>query len=129
MTIARSTGVFIGTDETTGVTIATTATTTSSEIDILGDNASDGELDLYVKFTSTVTAGTIDVAIWPSRLTTKAYPDQAPLVLSVAPINGTQSVFIGRFKTARFMTASVKNNGTGANATNVLLAYELFKYS
>jgi len=129
MTIARSTGVFLGTDETTGVTIANNTTTTSSEIDLLADNASDGEVDLFLKFTSTVTAGTIDVAIWPSRLITKSYPDQAPLVMSVAPINGTQSIFIGRFKAARYMTASVRNNATGANATNVLLGYELFKYT
>jgi hypothetical protein len=129
MTIARSTGVFLGTDETTGITIANNATSTSSELDLLGDNASDGEIDLFLKFTSTVTAGTLDVTIYPSRLTTKTYPDEAPLILSVVPINGTKSVFIGRFKVARFMNASVKNNATGANATNVLLGYELFKYT
>lgn len=129
MTVARTAGVFIGTDETTGVTIATTANSTSSEIDLLGDNASEGWIQLYLKFTSTVTAGSMDVVIYPSRVTTKAYPDQAPIVASFAPISGTQSIYCGQFRVSRYMTAKVTNNATGANATNVTLGYELFKES
>lgn len=129
MTVAQSTGVFLGTDETTGVTIATTATTTSSEIDLLGGTASEGEILLYLKFTSTVTAGTVDVKLYPSRVTGQAYSDQAPIVASFAPINGTQKIFLGLFKIGRYMTASVNNNATGANITNTTLGYELTKRS
>jgi|SRR5579859_5444064 len=129
MTVSRTTGVFIGTDETTGVTIANNATTTSSEIDILGNNTSEGWFMLYLKFTSTVTAGTLDVTLYSGRVTGQDYADQAPLVASWAPINGTQKIQIGIFKATRFMVGAVKNNATGASATNVLLGYELFQES
>ena len=129
MSVLESAGVFIGTDETTGVTIATTATTTSSEIDMFGGTTSEGWINLFLKFTSTVTAGTMDVKLFPSRVTGQAYSDQAAIIASWAPINGTQKIFLGQFQIGRFMTASVTNNATGANATNVLLGYEMFKES
>jgi len=129
MSVARSAGVFVGTDETTGVTIATTANSTSSEIDLLGNDTSEGWIQLYLKFTSTVTAGTMDVVLYPSRVTGQAYADSAPTVVSIAPINGTIKFYAGQFKVSRYMTAKVTNNATGANATNVTLGYELFKES
>jgi hypothetical protein len=129
MTVAHSAGVFgsLGTDETTGVTIASASTTTSTEKDFLGDDTSFGRIRLYLKFTSTVTAGTMEVRLWGSRITAQDYGDLPPLAGIVAPINGTQKVDLGWWDVARFMKASVFNNGTGANATNVLLGYELFK--
>lgn len=129
MTVAQSTGVFIGTDETTGVTIANNATTTSSEIDLLGGTTSEGWINLFLKITSTVAVGSLDVKIYPSRVTGQAYSDQAPIVASLVPTNGTQKFFCGQIKIGRYMTASVTNNATGANATNVTLGYELFKES
>jgi hypothetical protein len=129
MTVARSTGVFLGTDETTGVTIANNATTTSSEIDMFANNTSEGWIILYLKFTSTVTAGTLDVTLYPGRVTGQDYADQAPVVASWAPINGTQKIALGQFQVGRFMNASVKNNATGASATNVTLGFELFQES
>jgi hypothetical protein len=127
MTIARSAGVFLGTDETTGITITNTSTTTSSEIDVLGGDTSEGRLRLYLKYTGTAAAGTIDVTIYPARLTTKSYAAQQPLVASPIPINGTESIFLGDFPVSRFMLVSVKNNAVGASITNVTVGYELFK--
>jgi hypothetical protein len=129
MTVARSAGVFLGTDETTGVTITNSTTTTSSEADLLGNDTSEGWIQLYLKFTSTVTAGTLDVKIWPSRVSGQGYSDQAPIVASYAPINGTQKIYLGQYRVSRRMTASVTNNATGASATNVTLGYELFQES
>lgn len=129
MTVARSAGVLLGTDETTGVTIATTASTSSSEKDFLGDDTSDGEVNIFLKFTSTVTAGSVDVYLSGSRITGQNYTDVPQLIGSVAPINGTQKVYLGRFPISRYSVAKVTNAATGANATNVTLGYELFKYN
>jgi hypothetical protein len=129
VTVARSSGVFLGTDETTGVTIATTATTTSSQIDMLADDTSEGWMHLYLKFTSTVAVGSIDVKLIYSRVTGQNYADDAVVVGSVVPISGTKKVYLGQFPVGRYMQASVTNNATGANATNVTLGYELTKES
>ncbi len=133
MTIARSAGVLIGTDETTGVTIGNNATTSSSETDILGADDCVGEINLFLKFTSTVAVGTVDVSLYHSRVAGQAYSEKPILVASVAPINGTQKVQCNvpykRLEVGRYITASVKNNATGANITNVLVGYELFKVS
>ncbi len=125
MTVARSTGVFLGTDETTGVTISNNASSTSSEIDLLGNNTSEGFLQMYLKFTSTVTAGTLDVTMYSSRVTGQAYSDQAPVIGSWAPINGTQKIMLTLVKASRYVTTKVTNNATGASATNVTQGYEL----
>jgi hypothetical protein len=124
MSVALAAGVFLGTDETTGVTITNNSTTTSSEIDILGGATSEGYFALFLKFTSTVTAGTMDEVLSPSRVTGQAYVDQSPVIASFAPINGTQKIPCGSFQTSRYMTCSAKNNATGASATNVTVGYE-----
>jgi hypothetical protein len=135
MTVAHSAGVFLGTDETTGITITTTSTTTSSEIDLLGDDASTGEINFFIKFTTgTGALATVDVALFASRIASNAYPDFAPLVWSVVPtaISTTYKAWINgpayRFPVGRRMTCSVKNNNAGS-ITNVTVGYELFKYS
>jgi hypothetical protein len=126
MAITRSTGALIGTDETTGDTITNTSTDTGAEVDVLGDNTSIGEVEIYLVFTSTVTAGTLDITINKRRVTGQAYA-KVSAELSVAPINGTQKIPLGRRPASRYMQASIKNNATGASATNVSLLYELFK--
>jgi hypothetical protein len=128
MSISRSTGSLIGTDESSGDSIANNATDTGGEVDVLGDNTSVGEIELYLVFTSTVTAGTLDVTINKRRVSGQAYAKLGPEI-SVAPINGTQKIPLGRRPAGRYMQASVKNNSTGASATNVALLYELFKGS
>jgi hypothetical protein len=129
MPVARSTGVFIGTSEGVGVTIANNATTTSSEIDILGNNTSEGWIMQYLDFTSTVTAGTLDITQYSGRVTGQDYSNQAPLIASWAPINGTQLIMLGMFKATRFMVTATKNNATGASATQVTQGYELYQES
>jgi hypothetical protein len=129
VTVALTSGALLGTNETTGVTIANNATSTGSEIDILGNNTSQGFSFLFLKLTSTVTAGTLDVQCYPSRVTGQAYSNIAPIIGSFAPTNGTQQIPMGTIQIARYMTAAVKNNATGASATNVFVGYTAFAAS
>lgn len=108
--------------------IANNAVGTGSEVDVLGDNASEGYIDVYLDITSTVAAGTVDVRLWPSSVTGSAYPDDAPVVASFVPKNGTKHCFCGSFLTQRFMTGSATNNATGAAAT-CALSFILLKRS
>ena len=126
MTIARSTGVFIGTDDSTGSTIANNATTVGSEVDVLGGTNSMGEMNAFLCFTGSGTTGTVDVKINVTRTTGVVY-SQAAFSYSFAPISGTQKIPLGRIAAGRYMNAEVKNNGTGGNITNVTVGYELFK--
>lgn len=128
MGIARSTGSLKGTDESSGVTITNNSTDSGAEVDVLGDNASAGDVNLYLVFTSTVAVGSLDVTINRRRLTGQGYV-QASAQFSVSPINGTAKYYLGRVPASRFMAADVKNNATGASATNVSVLYELFKLS
>lgn len=129
MSVARAPGVFLGTDETTGVTVANNATSLSSEIDVLGNDTSEGSFNLFLKLTSTVTAGTLDVKMSESRVTGQSYSDLSPVIGSYVPTNGSQKIKVGRIDTARYETGGVTNNATGANATNVLLGYDAYKES
>jgi hypothetical protein len=130
MTIARTRTVRIGTDETTGVTIATTANSTTSELDWPGGDSATAEIMLWLKFTSTVTAGSVDVSIRTRQNTGGAdFGDANPLLVSVPPINGTQNIYLGRFWVPRYGTLRVLNNATGANITNTLLVEEKIVYS
>jgi hypothetical protein len=128
MAIARSNVALLGTDETTGDTIANNATDNGSEVDVLGDNTSAGELEVYIVFTSTVAVGTLDITVNKRDHTTQAYK-KLSADFSIAPINGTQKIPLGRFSASRYMQVDVKNNATGANATNVFVGGELFKFS
>ena len=129
MTVARATGTFFGTSETVGVTIANNATNTGSEVDMFGNATSEGWIFLYLFYTSTVTAGSLDVSLFYGRVTGLEAEDQSQLVASFVPINGSQKIFIGRFPAGRFMIGQVKNTATGASATNVTLGYELYQES
>lgn len=132
MAIARTSVVMLGTDDSTGVTIATTATSADTEVDVLGDNITLGYGNVFFKYTSTVTAGTLDVELHHHRITAQDYLNQiAPeLKRSYVPVNGTEKILVFRMvPLSRFMSVTVKNNATGANATNVFVAIEVFKVS
>lgn len=134
MTIARSIVTLLGTSEASGVTIASAANGTSAILDLLGNNTSTCDLIITGKVTSTVTAGTVDIAMyWSQTSGGLIYSTNAPLLYSAAPINGTQDIFIGnpfsRIPPARFVTFNVLNNATGQNLTNVYFAAELYVYS
>jgi hypothetical protein len=134
VSIARSLVTLLGTSESSGVTIATTANGTSAIIDLLGNNTSRGEIIITGKVTSTVTAGTVDIYVaWSQTSSGLVYSTNVPLVYSAAPINGTQDIVIGgspwaMIQCARYMTLNVLNNATGANLTNVYFAAELYLY-
>jgi|ERR1700722_2849870 len=133
MTIAHSYGVLFGTSESSGVTIANNASNLSSEVDLFGADTFTGEINLFLVFTSTVTAGTMDVSLFGSRGTTLEYTNLIPLVGSYSPISGTQKIQVNppwsRLPVSRYVKGQVLNNATGASATNVFLGYELWLYS
>jgi hypothetical protein len=129
MTVARTSAFFFGTSETVGVTIANNATQTGSQVDVLGNNTSEGWLFLYLYYTSTVTAGSLDESLFTGQDTGQTAQDQAPLAASIVPINGTQKIQLTTFPAARFMIGQTKNNATGASATNVSLGYDLYQES
>ena len=126
MAITRSTGAFLGTDESTFQTISASATATGAEKDILGDNASIGDIWLYAVVQNTAISS-IDIRINNRRITGQAY-QKDNFDINVPTINGTKKVPIGKFPAARFMTVDVKNND-GANTVSVFIGYELEKVS
>ena len=117
-----------------GATIATGDSDTSNQLDILQDDDSVANLNLYVTFTSTETTGTVDVSIWPIvRDAGDAFKDDAPLVASITPIAGTKRVCVNlpsnRLPSARYFQVNVLNNGTGADLTAVTVEAEVTKTS
>jgi hypothetical protein len=86
---------------------------------------------MYLCFTSSVTAGTVDVTVVPGHRANGGTIEYTRISLfaSYAPINGTQKLYMGRIPAARYMGVTVKNNATGASATNVSVLGELTKVS
>lgn len=116
----------LGTSESSlSAAIASNATVTGAEKDVLGDDTSIGDVRWYLVLTSTVTAGSVDVTICPRRVSGQAYTPRS-VTFSVAPSNGTQYLYLGDTSASRYMNVIVKNNGTGANCT-VFVGYELYK--
>lgn len=125
MAIARSTGTFIGTSESSLQSIANNATETGAEVDVLGDDTSLGEIEVFIVITSTVTAGSINVRVNKRRVTGQAY-QKVNFERAITPTNGTQKIPLGRMSASRYMSVDVQNNGTGASAS-VYVGFELFK--
>ncbi len=126
MTIARSTGALVGTNETTLQSVAAGATHTGGEVDVLGDDASAGEMELYALVTASA-ANSVDVRINKRRVTGQAY-QQPTFTRNITTINGTVRVPLGRVSAARLMAADVRNNNGSASVT-VFVGFELFKVS
>jgi hypothetical protein len=134
MSIARSTGALVGTNFATGVSVTNNTTSTGSETDLLGDNASEGEIDLYLVYTfpnSAPTAGgTVSVTCYPSWTAGSAPTVDIPtLFADVAVQNQTSKVFVGTIRTGRYMTGTITNSATGQTITNASLLYVLVKRS
>jgi hypothetical protein len=126
--ITTTTGALgVGTDESTLQSISNNATYNGSEVDLLGDNSSAGDVEVYAAITSTVTAGTIDVTLNRRRVSSQSYK-QLSVTRSVAPTNGTQLLYLGCFRATRYWQTDVKNNATGASAS-VSVLYRLTKMS
>lgn len=128
MSIARSTIALLGTDESTGVTIANNATTNGSEVDVLGDDTSSGALNLFLVYTSGASTGSLDVRINPRRVSGQSYAARN-FQWTQTPNGVGDKLFLGTVQASRYMTADVKNNATGASATNVAVLGELHKVS
>lgn len=135
MSDIRSIGALVGTNFSTGVSIATTVTTTGTVADILGDNASEGEVDLFLVYTfpnaAPTAGGTIQVKCYPSWDLTNganAAATNAPILYAdVAVQNATHQVYIGTIRVSRFMTGVIINSATGQTITNAALLYQLTK--
>ena len=115
MSVTRSTGALLGTDESTLTAIANNATSTGSEVDLLGDNTSVGDAWIYLVVTSTVAVGTVDLKLTNRRVSGQAYSKVA-FDRSIVPTNGTQKIPLGRIPVSRYMNCEVRNNATGASA-------------
>lgn len=128
MPISTATYLLIGTgsaDETaTGASVANNATQTGSVVDLLGDDTSTGDVELYLILTSTVTAGSVQLRFNPHRRSNSGTEEYVKVnyEISVAPTNGTQKIPLGTRRCPRFMSCDVLNNATGASATVVILA-------
>jgi hypothetical protein len=126
MLITRSTGALVGTNETTLQNIVAGGTHTGSEVDVLADDASAGEMELYALVAASAVSS-VDIRFNKRRVTGQAY-QQAAFSRNVATINGTVRVPLGRMSAARFMAADVRNNNGSASVT-VFVGYELTKVS
>jgi hypothetical protein len=126
MAIARSTGAFLGTDESTFQTITLSATANGAEKDLLGDNVSIGDVWLYC-VVQNVAISSIDIKVNNRRVTGQAYAKDN-FDINVPTINGTKKVPLGKFPASRFMQVDVKNND-GTNTVSVFIGYELEKVS
>lgn len=135
MTITRTPTNVIGTETTSGVTIADAGHLDSAQQDVLGDNKSVASLNLFVSFTSAITGtGTVDVSLLPLlNDASVVYEDAAPLVASFAPDGATFSACVNlpasRLPASRFFKVRVTNNGTGADITDVYVGIEVTKTS
>lgn len=129
MSVARTNGVLCGTSEASGVTLAAGATTTYTEVDVLGDNTSAGEVELYAVVTFGTVAATagLNIKINKQRVTGGGYVEQTYSRSVTAVASTTVKIPLGRVSAERFMSVTVQNtDGTNA-VTNLTIGYTLFK--
>lgn len=124
MTIARTTGALIGTDETTGVAVNAAATATGDQVDLLGGTDSTGMIDLYLVFTKAAGAtGRVRVHFDRNRVSGKQYRVKT---WSIDIQRSGQLIYLDRFPVGRYARAVLENLSSGALA-NAAVLYELEK--
>lgn len=134
MAISTATYLLVGTgsadESATAASVANNGTATGSTVDLLGDDTSTGDVELYLILTSTVTAGTVQFRFNPQRRLNGGTADytRTSYEVALAPSNGTQKVPLGRRPCPRYMSADVNNNATAASCSVALLA-KVTKYS
>ncbi len=141
MALARTTFAFIGTSESSLQSIAAAAAGTSSgtggqgaEVDVLGDNASLGEVELYLVLTaggSVAATRGLYVRVNKRRLTGEVYIVNSavfPIAVTGPGASTTVKYYLGRFAASRFMSVDVQNLDA-SNAVSVFVGGELFKIS
>src|SRR5690349_11630959 len=125
MAITTTSYLLVGTgtaDESATLTaIANNATNTPATVDLLGDDTSMGEAELFLILTSTVTVGTVDIRINPQRDSGVDYA-KVSYERQVVPTNGTQRIPLGRRPVGRYASADVLNNATGASCSVAIVA-------
>lgn len=124
MTIARSTGAFVGTDETTGVSIAAGATSTGNQVDLLGGTDSVGTVDIYFVFTGATAKGSIYVHFDRARVT--GVPSRVHTYKIQTEGASGLKLYLGRHPVGRYARGVVENK-TAYALTNVAVLYELEK--
>lgn len=128
MAISTATYLLAGTgtaDETaTLASVANNATLAGAVVDLLGDDTSVGDVELYLILTSTVTAGTVQLRFNPHRRANSGTEEYLKVAyeIQVAPTNGTQKIPLGRRPCPRYASLDVLNNATGASCTVAVLA-------
>lgn len=133
MTIARTTGSFVGTDELTGVSLPNAAGVSGNVLDLLGDDISIGKIWVYVVFTSPVTVrdGCVSVELNSCRLSGQTYSgglSEGTLRAEGPFSQGVNKVCLGKFQASRFMQTDVRNS-SGVDLTNLSILYELERLS
>lgn len=126
MPISRNTGALVGTNESTLQNIAAATTHTGTEVDVLADNVSVGDMWLYLVVTATAVSS-VDIRVNSRRISGQAYQHDA-YQINVPTISGTKRVPLGKRPASRYMTADVRNNDA-SNAVSVFVGYELEKLS
>lgn len=129
MSIARTAGVFCGTDETTGVSLAAGTTTTYGEVDVLGGDAAVGEVEVFARVTFGTVAATagLSLKINKQRVTGGGYVEQAYSRSITAIASTTVKIPLGRMSASRYMSVTVQNLDATNGVTNLTIGYELFK--
>lgn len=127
MSVTRSTGALLGTDEAVGVSVANGAIVSGSQVDVLGDNASAGSIDVYLKFSPpSNTQGNVRVTLSQSRILGQSYGVKNYSIDAAMP-NGM--AYLGRFQCGRYLTVSVTNALVSGPLSNVSVLYSLEKVS
>lgn len=130
MTVARSTGAFFGTSESSGVSINAGATHNGAEVDVLGGTDSYGDVHLYL--VATPASGKLDckVRLNRRRATGEAYTNTQEIDVKRSGQAATaMKLYLGLFPASRYMAASLINESSvySSNLTNVAVLYELEK--
>lgn len=128
MSISTATYLLAGTgtadESATLASVANNATLTGSVVDLLGDDTSTGDVELYLILTSTVTAGNVQLRFNPHRRSNSGTEEyiKVNFEINVAPTNGTQKIPLGRRPCPRYASLDVLNNATGASCSIAMLA-------
>lgn len=128
MAITTATYILVGSgtadENVTLVAIANNAANTPATVDLLGDDTSLGEAELYLILTSTVTAGSVQLRFNSQRRFNAGTPDYQKVTyeIQVTPTNGTQKIPLGRRPCGRYASVDVLNNATGASCSVAVLA-------
>lgn len=128
MSVVRSTGALIGTNESSGVSVAAGAfASPAAEVDLLGDATSLGTLSLYAVWTAAAGAtGVIRVTLKRNRVTGQTYPSEEFWEFPASLSGGKK--YLGMVPCGRYGQATLENRSSVA-LTNAAVLYELEKVS